>query len=44
MSGGLDKVDTGMDSVVDYLGTVDTIFLFEVGIKPSFDVLQDRLP
>jgi hypothetical protein len=44
MTSGLDEVDTGMDSVVDYFGTVDTVFLFEVAIKSSLDILQDRPP
>lgn len=44
MTGGLKKVETGMDSIVGQLGSVDSVLLLEVGIESSLDVLDDGLP
>ena len=44
VTGGFDKVETGVDSVVDDLGSVDSVLLFEVGVESCFDVVEDWLP
>lgn len=44
MTGGLDKVEAGMDTVVDELGPVHPVLLLEVGVKARLDVVDNRLP
>ena len=44
MTSGLDKVEAGVDSVVDDLLTIEAAFLLEVGIESRLDVLEDRPP
>ena len=44
MTGRLDEVQAGVNTVVDDLLTVDAVFLFEVGVKPGLDVLDDGFP
>lgn len=44
MTGRLDEVDTCVNPVVDQLCPVDPVFLFEVSIETSLDVVDDRFP
>lgn len=44
VTGGFDEVETGVNSVVDNLGAIDAVLLFEVGVVTSFDVVEDRFP
>jgi hypothetical protein len=44
VSGGLDKVDTRMDAIIDDICAVGFIFCFEVGIEAAFDAFQDGFP
>jgi hypothetical protein len=44
MSGGLDKVEAGVHSIVDELSTIDSVLLLEVGIKARLDIVDDWLP
>ena len=44
MTGRFDEIETGVNSVVDNLGSVDSVLLFEVGVVASFDVVEDGLP
>jgi hypothetical protein len=44
VTGGLDEVQAGVNSVIEYLLTVDLIFMFQIRIKSSFYVFKDRFP
>lgn len=44
MTGGLDKVETGVHSIVDQLSTIDPVFLLEVSVESRLDVVDDGLP
>jgi hypothetical protein len=44
VTSGLDKVEAGVDTIVDNFLTVDAVLLLEVGIEPRLDVLEDGLP
>lgn len=44
MAGGLDKVDTGMDAVIDDVCTVDLVFSLQVSIVSLLNVLHNRAP
>lgn len=44
MTGGLDKVKAGMDTVVDELGPVHPVLLLEVGVEARLNVVHDGLP
>lgn len=39
-----DKVETSVNSVIYHLLSVHSVLLFEVGIKSSFDIVENRLP
>lgn len=41
---GLNEVKTRMDAVVDSFLTVDAVFLFKIGVKTSFNVVQNWFP
>jgi hypothetical protein len=42
--GSLDKVEAGVDAVVDDLLTVDAVFLLEIRVVTRLDVLENRPP
>lgn len=42
--GGLDKVDAGMDAVVDDVHAVNLVLGVEVGVKSLLNVLHNRSP
>ena len=44
MSRRLNEVDASVNPVVDELDPVDPVLLLEVGVEPSFDVVDDGLP
>ena len=44
VAGGLDEVDTGVDTVVNNVRTVDLVFSLQVGIVSLLNVLYDRAP
>lgn len=44
MTCGFDQIQAGVNTVVDHLGPVHAIFLFEVGIESSLDIVEDRPP
>lgn len=44
VSGGLNEVQAGVDSVVYDLLTVDAVLLLEVGVEPGLNVLDNRFP
>jgi hypothetical protein len=39
-----DKVETGVDTVVDHLLSVHSVLLFEVRVEPGFNVVEDWFP
>ena len=44
VTSGLDKVEAGVDPVVDDLLAIEATILLEVGIESRLDVLEDRPP
>jgi hypothetical protein len=44
VSGSLDKVEAGVNAVVDDLLTVDAVFLLEIRVVTRLDVLENRPP
>lgn len=44
MARGLDEVEAGVNAVVDELGSVDSVFLFQICVESSLDVVNNRLP
>jgi hypothetical protein len=44
MTGGLDKVDTSVNTVVDQLFPVQTVFLLQICIKTSLNIVDDGFP
>lgn len=44
MTGRFNKVQTGMNSVIDHLHPVDPVLLLQVRVEPRLDVVEDRLP
>lgn len=44
MASGLDKVDTGVNTIVDQLQPVDPVLLLEIRVKAGLNVVNDRLP
>ena len=44
VTGGLDEVDTGVDTVVNDVGTVDLIFGLQISIVSLLNVLNNRAP
>lgn len=44
MTGRLDKVYTGVYTVIHQFCSVDPVFLFEVGVESGLDVVDNRLP
>lgn len=44
MTARLDEVQTGVNSVVGELGSVDTVLLLEVGIESRLNIVDDWLP
>jgi len=44
MTGGLNEVETGMDTVIDHFLTINTIFLFKIRVEASFNVFDNGLP
>jgi hypothetical protein len=44
MTGGLDEVKTRVNAIVNDFLPVDTIFLFQVRIKPSVNIFDNGFP
>ena len=44
VTGRLDEVQTGVNTVVNDFLPVDAVLLFEVRVEAGLDVLHDRLP
>ena len=44
MAGGLNKVDTRMNTIINDIGPVRLILSLKIGIKSGLDALQNRLP
>lgn len=44
VTSGLDKVEAGVDAVVDHLLAIDAALLLEVGIESGLDILEDGPP
>ena len=44
MTGWLDEVQASMDAIIHDLLPVDAVFLLQIRVKPSFDVLNDGFP
>ena len=44
MTGGLNEVQTGMNTVIKYLLTVDLVLVFQIRVESCFNVLNNRLP
>lgn len=40
----LDKVDTGMNTIINQLVPVNAVLLFKVGVKAALDVVDDGFP
>lgn len=44
MTGGLDKVDTSVNTVIYEFEPVDPIFLLEVSVESSIDIVHNWFP
>jgi hypothetical protein len=44
VAGRLDKIDAGVNAVVDHLGSIDAVLLLKVGVEAGLDVVDYRLP
>jgi len=44
MTGRLDKVDTSVNTVINQLEPVDPIFLLEVSVESSIDIVHNWFP
>ena len=44
MAGRLYEVNAGVDTIVDELEAVDAIFLLEIRVEASFNIIDDGLP
>lgn len=44
VTGGLDKVDTGVNTVIDEFEPVDSVFLLEIRVESGINVVNDWFP
>lgn len=44
MTSGLNKVNASMDAIINETTTIDSVLLFQVGIKTGFNAIQNWFP
>jgi hypothetical protein len=44
MTRGLDEIETSVNSVINHLLSVYTVFLLEIGVEAGLDVFDDGFP